>query len=379
MAAKQVVRDAEQTLSRAAARSSLVRVYVATSIGHSRPPGSVRLDSVQTCTYTVVPGKRSEALITSVSTTIDLRHLRYFLAVSEELHFGRAARRLHLTQPPLSHAIRRLEEELGVRLLDRTSRSVALTDAGRVFADEGRKMLAAFQHAVEEARRAGGVGTTVRIGCVPALPIERLLAYIEALRDREPDVSIRVAHLLTLEQEKRLRAGELDLAIVFDSGAAPDLEKQPLFAGEPLAAYLRFDHRLAANRVIGPDDVGEETLVTGPSSTNPAVYDDTLSRFSDAGYRFQNIVEAGGATWPDLLVAVASGQGIALAPASLHGRGEAGGMVVRRELSAPLQMPATFIAWRPDAALGLRGFFEAAQDVARALWVSSRAAETGSG
>ncbi|TML72206.1 MAG: LysR family transcriptional regulator [Actinobacteria bacterium] len=379
MAAKQVVRDAEQTLSRAAARSSLVRVYVATSIGHSRPPGSVRLDSVQTCTYTVVPGKRSEALITSVSTTIDLRHLRYFLAVSEELHFGRAARRLHLTQPPLSHAIRRLEEELGVRLLDRTSRSVALTDAGRVFADEGRKMLAAFQRAVEEARRAGGVGTTVRIGCVPALPIERLLAYIEALRDREPDVSIRVAHLLTLEQEKRLRAGELDLAIVFDSGAAPDLEKQPLFAGEPLAAYLRFDHRLAANRVIGPDDVGEETLVTGPSSTNPAVYDDTLSRFSDAGYRFQNIVEAGGATWPDLLVAVASGQGIALAPASLHGRGEAGGMVVRRELSAPLQMPATFIAWRPDAALGLRGFFEAAQDVARALWVSSRAAETGSG
>ena len=379
MAAKQVVRDAEQTLSRAAARSSLVRVYVATSIGHSRPPGSVRLDSVQTCTYTVVPGKRSEALITSVSTTIDLRHLRYFLAVSEELHFGRAARRLHLTQPPLSHAIRRLEEELGVRLLDRTSRSVALTDAGRVFADEGRKMLAAFQRAVEEARRAGGVGTTVRIGCVPALPIERLLAYIEALRDREPDVSIRVAHLLTLEQEKRLRAGELDLAIVFDSGGAPDLEKQPLFAGEPLAAYLRFDHRLAANRVIGPDDVGEETLVTGPSSTNPAVYDDTMSRFSDAGYRFQNIVEAGGATWPDLLVAVASGQGIALAPASLHGRGEAGGMVVRRELSAPLQMPATFIAWRPDAALGLRGFFEAAQDVARDLWVSSRAAETGSG
>ena len=79
------------------------------------------------------------------------------------------------------------------------------------------------------------------------------------------------------------------------------------------------------------------------------------------------------------LVAVASGQGIALAPASLHGRGEAGGMVVRRELSAPLQMPATFIAWRPDAALGLRGFFEAAQDVARDLWVSSRAAETGSG
>jgi DNA-binding transcriptional LysR family regulator len=296
--------------------------------------------------------------------------------VSEELHFGRAAKRLHLTQPPLSHAIRRLEDELGVRLLDRTSRSVALTDAGRVFAEEGRKMLAALQRAVEEARRAGGMSTMLRIGCVPALPVERLLEYVEALRARERDVSIQVAYQFTLEQLRRLRTGELDLAIGFDSGEDPELEKNPLFAGEILAAYVRFDHRLAANRVIGPDDVGEETLITGPSRTNPTVYEETLMRFSKAGYRFQSIVEAGGATWPDLLVAVASGQGIAFAPASLQDGSEEGKTVVRRELYPQLQMPATYVAWRADAPPGLRGFFNTAREVARSLWASSGTGET---
>jgi DNA-binding transcriptional LysR family regulator len=246
-----------------------------------------------------------------------------------------------------------------------------LTDAGRIFADESRKMLAAFRLAVDETRRAAGVGTTLRIGCAPALPVERLLEYLEALCDREPDLSIRVSHQLTLEQLKRLRAGELDLAIGFDSGDDPDLEKQPLFAGETLAAYVRRDHRLAANRVIGPDDVRDETLVTGPSWTNPTVYEQTLMRFSEAGYRFKTIAEAGGATWPDLLVAVASGQGIAFAPASL----EAAKTVVRLELDPQLQMPAILVAWRVDAPPGLRGFFETAREVARSFWASSRAGE----
>src|SRR5436309_15812072 len=108
---------------------------------------------------------RPRALTSAIA--IELRHLRYFLAVFEELHFGRAAERLHMAQPPLSQAIRRLEEELGVQLLQRTSRVVTATEAGRVFADEARKVFAALDHAVLEARRAGGLGAALRIGCIP--------------------------------------------------------------------------------------------------------------------------------------------------------------------------------------------------------------------
>jgi DNA-binding transcriptional LysR family regulator len=250
-----------------------------------------------------------------------------------------------------------------------------LTDAGRIFADESRKMLAAFRLAVEETRRAAGVGTTLRIGCAPALPVERLLEYVTAIRDREPDLSMQVSHLFTLEQLRRLHAGELDLAIGFDCGDDPDLGKQPLFDGELLAAYVRRDHRLAAKRVLEPDDVRGETLVTGPSWTNPTVYEQTLTRFDEAGYRFQTIVEAGGATWPDLLVAVASGQGIAFAPASLEDHKT----VVRLQLDPGLRMPEVVVAWRADAPPGLKNFFETARDVAQTLWVSSRPGETQSG
>jgi DNA-binding transcriptional LysR family regulator len=105
----------------------------------------------------VVDGKASNAYIVSIQEpiTVELRHLRYFLAVSEELHFRRAAKRLQMSQPPLSHAIRQLEAALGVRLFERTSRVVRPTAAGLVFAEEARKVLADVEAAVANARRAG--------------------------------------------------------------------------------------------------------------------------------------------------------------------------------------------------------------------------------
>src|ERR1700693_6400818 len=111
-------------------------------------------------------GSESRHLDRSASgPAIELRHLRYFVAVSEDLHFRGAAERLHIAQPPLSQAIRKLEDELGVSLLRRTSRVVTLTEAGAVFAEQARSVLAGLDLAVAEARRAGGAGSTLPIGC----------------------------------------------------------------------------------------------------------------------------------------------------------------------------------------------------------------------
>jgi len=305
----------------------------------------------------------------SISGGIDLRHIRYFLAVSEELHFGRAARRLHVSQPPLSAAIRKLENELGVRLLDRSSRSVTLTDAGRAFADEGRKLLAALQTAVDETRRIAGAGRGVRrrLGCVPALPVERVLEYVEALRHRHPEDEVQMSNEITLGLVKLLRRGEIDLAIIFDPGDDAGLRTEPLFRGEPLALYAHSDHRLGAKEIVEPGDVRTETLVTGRRATHPTLYDQTLAAVERAGYRFETIVEVPGPTWPDVEIAVASGQGVALAPASLR-RPEA---LVRCALRPALRMPDAYLAWQTDAPPSLRGFLRSARDAARTLWGAS--------
>ena len=284
------------------------------------------------------PGERS------AHPAIELRHLRYFLAVSEELHFGRAAQRLHIAQPPLSQAIRKLEHELGVSLLRRTSRVVTQTEAGRVFAEEARNVLAAFDRALAEARKAGGVGTKLRIGCAVNLAIERLLRFLTALHETEPALEAHVTHLAAFEQVERLRRGELDLGIFFYAEEYDDLELSPLFAGEHLAVYLPRNHRLAAREVLGPSDLADETLVTFPREANPALHDHLLTSWGAAGYRFSSVEEAGGLNARDLMVAVAERSGVAFWP-SLDEGGETSTIVMSRVLDPPLTMPDTVVAW----------------------------------
>jgi DNA-binding transcriptional LysR family regulator len=284
------------------------------------------------------PGERSS------HPAIELRHLRYFLAVSEELHFGRAARRLHIAQPPLSQAIRKLEHELGVSLLRRTSRVVTQTEAGRVFAEEARNVLAAFDRAVAEARKAGGVGTKLRIGCALNLAIDQLLRFLTSLHETEPALEAHVTHLAASEQVERLRRGDLDLGIFFDAEKYDDLEMSPLFPGEHLAVYLPRDHHLAATEVLGPSDLVDEVLVTFPREANPALHDHLLASFGSAGYRFRSVEEAGGLNARDLMVAVAERSGVAFWP-SLGEGGETSTIVVDRALDPPLTMPDTVVAW----------------------------------
>ncbi|MDX6647141.1 MAG: hypothetical protein QOK40_2868 [Miltoncostaeaceae bacterium] len=313
------------------------------------------------------PDSRPEPPVTPASSiAIELRHLRYFLAVAEELHFSRAAERLHIAQPPLSQAIRRLELELGVRLLERTSRVVSITEAGRVFAEEARRVLAEFDRAVTEARRAGGAGR-LRIGCLPHLPFDRLQRFLKGLQERDPRWHSEVTHLLSLEQVRWLRAGRLELGILYGAGEHEEIELEPLFAGDPLAALLPATHRLAARERVGPDDLRDERLVLFPRAANPSVYDQLLAAFEAAGYRFSDVYETG-VDRRAIALAVALGQGVALAPSSLvEAASDPDPVILARPLDPSLAMPDTMLAWRADPPPRLRAAITAARTLAREL------------
>lgn len=299
--------------------------------------------------------------------TIELRHLRYFLAVYEELHFGRAAACLYMAQPPLSQAIRKLEDALGAKLFERTSRSVTPTEAGHSLAEGSRRVFASFDLALASARRAGEASLTLRIGCVPELPIQRLLQFLASLQARARDATAQVTHIAATEQLHHLRAGGLDLAIFHRSEEYPDLVTVPLFPGEPLMILVPPDHRLADRPVVRSNDLGDEALVTYPRVENPTLYDRVLALFEDGGYRFSTIRETEGSNPRDLMLAVASGAGVALVPASITELTETGGITVTRPIDPPLKMPDTVVAWPLDPPRLPPPLVETVRDLARGL------------
>jgi DNA-binding transcriptional LysR family regulator len=304
------------------------------------------------------------------SPAIELRHLRYFLAVYEELHFGRAAKRLRIAQPPLSQAIRKIESELGVQLFERTSRMVSSTDAGRALATEARKVLSAFDTAVAEARRAGGAASPLRIGCVPHLPIQPLLRFLGALHERDPNLRVQVTHLNFLEQARFLGAGELDLGIFHEAADHSEIETEPLFVGESLAAFLPPGHRLADHSVLKPEDLRRDTLVVFPQEANPALYERLLAHIEEAGYRFEAVREASGMNPRDVMLSVAEGLGVALGPVSLQEVSDVGSIVLRRPLEPPLSMPDMVVAWRAEPPGRLKEKLDLVRTVASDLYTA---------
>jgi DNA-binding transcriptional LysR family regulator len=299
---------------------------------------------------------------------VELRHLRYFLALFEELHFGRAAARLQMAQPPLSQSIRKLEEALGVRLFHRTSRSVAPTEAGRVFAEHVRPLLVSFEAAVAHAKQASGASTEMRIGCVPDVPIERLLRFLDLLRVTNPDVKAQVMQLMARDQVDRLQDGTLEYGIFHCSYDYEGIEVVPVFPGEPIAAFLPKNHRLAVNDCLTPADLEEEDLAIFSRANDPAMHDLLLASIDKAGYQFRSVRDAGCLTARDVMLAVASGLGIAFRPHSFKDASDAGSLVSRRPISPAVTMPDTVVAWAHNAPRKLRAITESVRAAAHALY-----------
>jgi DNA-binding transcriptional LysR family regulator len=213
---------------------------------------------------------------------VELRQLRYFVTVAEELHFGRAAERLHIVQPAVSQQIRRLERSLGVSLLSRTTRSVSLTEAGQRFLPQARSVLAAAERAVDsvlEFRPAGGL---VRLGTSEGLG-DRLNGLLSAFARLAPSTSLELLHAPTLQRLQRVRDGSLDATIVRGSWPSPGLDFTPLWMDEVLVA-LPASHPLASLPVVPVASLASLPARLSPPSRNQPLYDLVISSCREAGF-----------------------------------------------------------------------------------------------
>jgi DNA-binding transcriptional LysR family regulator len=268
---------------------------------------------------------------------MELRRVRYFVAVAEELHFRRAAERLHLAQPALSQQVRKLEVELGVDLLHRTKRGVALTPAGAVFLEEARRLLRQADEAARTARnaRTGMVGR-LRIGHVadaipPALP-----RAIAAFAARNPGIEIVPEAAPARRAIEDVRTGRLDLAVVGLPAQVDGLHVTP-FAVERMVAAVSDRHHLSGHAELSLNALGTTPLVLLPRTTNPAFYDSATAACRDAGIS-PPLVDMAEPLVEHALLLVASGIGVALLPASVAVRYRTVGVSFR-----PLAPPAPVV------------------------------------
>jgi DNA-binding transcriptional LysR family regulator len=253
---------------------------------------------------------------------LELRHLRYFIAVAEELHFGRAAKRLNMAQPPLSQQIRQLEATLGVRLLDRTSRRVELTPAGAALLGGARRTLAEAAHSAEIARRAArGELDTLRIGFTDSAALSVLPTIVRRYRARHPEIHLELGEASTLEQLDAVERDLVDVALVRGPVSAPALRTEVIYQ-EAFVVALPNDHALVVRGRLSLKSLGTEPIVLFPRHLAPIFHDQIVEMCRDAGFVPDVRVEA--ADYQTMLSLVAAGLGVSLVPASVSNLARAG-------------------------------------------------------
>lgn len=247
---------------------------------------------------------------------LELRHLRYFIAVAEELHFARAAERLHLSQPPLSQQIRKMEEILGYPLFVRTSRSVKLTPAGEVLLERARRTLRNMQRDIEDVRSVGGgeVGS-LSVGFVSSAMLTTLPQVFRKYRELYPRVQFRLHEGFTSRVLDGLDNGMLDAGILRDSDPSEMLNVKPLFS-EPFVAVLPVRHPCAKRKTISARMLRDEPFVFYPRTAGARAFEKPLTIFEEHGFRPNIVQEA--SHWLSILRLVGAGLGVSVAPACVR-------------------------------------------------------------
>lgn len=242
---------------------------------------------------------------------METRHLKYFIAVAEERHFGRAAVRLHMAQPPLSQQIRQLEEQLGTQLLVRTTRKVDLTPAGQLLLDRGRQLLQELEVLESDVKQVGAGATGVlRVGFTGTATYRLMPAVVQAARRTLPGLRITVqGEMLTPQMEAALEEGRLDVAVLRPPVRSGDIALK-LLEQDQLVAALPADSLLAGQGPLELADLSSHDFIGYPASS--AVSSIVIDACRQAGFQPRLVQEAKETS--TLLSLVAAGMGIALVP-----------------------------------------------------------------
>lgn len=297
---------------------------------------------------------------------MDIRQLTYFVAVAEEGHFGRAAERVHIAQPPLSQQIKKLEEELGVRLFERTSRRVALTRAGEALYERATDILSRAAAAEEHLKAmAAGRRGTLSVGFVGPAMESRLPEAVRAYRETRPDVALTLKQLSTMQQLERVLEGRLDVGFVRLFGEQPASLERRLFLQEEYVLAVPQAHSLTQR--TGPVRLAElagESWIVFPRESGPKLYDAIMDACRQEGFIPRIVQETLGKQTTAALVA--AGMGVSLLP---RGTTLSRPGLVTREVEGPLPLMEIWAVWRKgDEAATLHEFLDVVGD--EAGWVA---------
>ena len=275
---------------------------------------------------------------------MELRHLRYFVAVAEELHFGRAAKRLGMSQPPLSQQIRNLENDLGVELFRRTKRRVQLRPAGQAFLERAHHLLKGVAQSTEEARRAArGEFGKLEIGYAPMAGLEILPRLVRRFSKRHPRVDIRLQSLRSSQQIDALRSGSIDVGILQLPVKAKPIIIETILR-EPLLLAMPDGHPLSRRTTVRIRDLAGVPYVHLSRQYAPSYTDLLLGFVAEEGVVLNVVAEA--ADLYDNLALIASGLGASLLPQTIRRFERAG--VVYRPVVQPGPLLETGIARGPE-------------------------------
>lgn len=274
--------------------------------------------------------------------TLEFRHLRYFLALADELHYGRAAQRLAISQPPLSVAIQQLEASVGARLFDRDSKGVRLTPAGQAFRARAQHLLEQADDACALARevQAGEVGR-LRLGFVGSTLFNGLSDWLQRFQANHPRVEVVVVELNSQDQIDALLAEELDLGLIHTDRLPPALACESLYR-EPFLACLPSSHPLAALEEIPLSALSDYPFILFSRKGSPEYHARIVEICRQHG--FHPRLQHEGRHWLSVVSLVAQGMGVSIVPAAFQRSGIQG--AVFRTLSDEVDTSTVFAAWR---------------------------------